>query len=127
MKIPQGMEQMIFSYGYYEVLDFDKVKEFLTKLEEKDFFVFDKIDVKKKEINGTFIRDYPKNHWNPMSNTPGAKQVVGGFELKKSVLKIDTKTKSTLQELRNLFELELKEVIKFQRVEYEDLLAKFRK
>ena len=62
-----------------------------------------------------------------MSKTPGAKQVIGGIELKKNILKIDTKTKGALQELRNIFELELRESITFQKVEYEDLLAKFRK
>ncbi|MGM0497517.1 MAG: hypothetical protein ACQESJ_06325 [Bacteroidota bacterium] len=123
MSISNDMGQMIFSYGYYDVLDFDKIKEFLTTLEEKDLFVADRIDSEGKEINGSFIRDYPKNHWSPMSKTPGAKQVIGGVELKKGILKIDTKTKNTLQELRDMFEVELKDSIKFQKVEYQDLMS----
>ena len=127
MTMPKGMEQMIFSYGYYEVLDFDKIKEFLTTLEEKDLFVVDRIDSEGKEINGSFIRDYPKNHWNPMSKNPGAKQVIGGVELKDGILKIDTRTKSALKELRGMFELGLKDSIKFQKVEYQDLMSLLKK
>lgn len=120
------MEPLVFSFAYYEILDFNILAEFFRTLQDGKLFDIDKVSKEKQEMIGVFVQDYPKNHWNRMG-IPGEKQVVGGAEIKKDILKIDAKTKSTLKMLRELLEGTLKENIKFQKEEFEDIMDMFRK
>jgi len=113
----KGMETMIFSNAYYKVHDFGKVAALFEKLEKEGQFNLHKMD--SQEIEGTFVRPYPKGHWNPLSALPGAMQVVGGVEVKGGILTIDTKTKSALAGLRGMLESGLAGAISFEREEFQ--------
>ena len=117
MRILQGTEQMIFSYAYYTIADVDSVMNFFNTLEDKGLFNIDNLSLKNKEMSGAFVQDYPKRHWNPMAGFAGAKQVIGGVEIKEGILKIDTKTKGGLKNLKLLLEQTLQNSIKFQKEE----------
>ena len=127
MKLPKGMEPMIFSYAYYKVNDFEKIIAFFKELEEKNLLVIDKCYSKKQTFIGAFVRPYPKGHWNPLSNMPGAVQILCGVEIKNQILKIDTKTKSGLEGFRKILEESLKGIIEFERQEFEDVMEMLRK
>ena len=120
MKIPKGMEAVVFSTAYYKVNDFGKVHDFFIKLSESGFFGSDKEDPKAKILSGSFIRDYPKGHWNPMASVKGAKQVVGNIEIKNSILKVEANTKSGLQGIMEILEQGLGSVLEFQSEEFKD-------
>ncbi|MBU0757607.1 MAG: hypothetical protein KKF44_06060 [Nanoarchaeota archaeon] len=127
MKIPEGMEQMIFSNAYYKVNEYENVFYIFNKLAEKDIFIIDEFNPRKKEMTGSFVRDYPKNHWNPASKFPGAKQVFGHMSIKNGILSIDAKTKLHHKEFRELIEGFLKYSIQFEREEFTDPMEMIRK
>jgi len=58
----------------------------------------DDIDLTGKDNNGVdyiWTRFYPKNHWSPMSKSPGARQILGDIRINfDNTLTIQTKTKS---------------------------------
>ena len=65
---------------------------------------------------------------NPLSRLlPGAKQVLGGVEIKKDIPIIDTKTKGNLAALRNMLETALPGSIEFERQEFQDMMEMLRK
>ncbi|MFH1545585.1 MAG: hypothetical protein ABIE23_05900 [archaeon] len=121
MKIPEAMDKMVFSYAYYEMKDFSKLVPFFEALEKEDLFWIDECNKKKGLLKGTFVRDYPKGHWNHLAATPGAKQVAGGTEVKNGVLKIDAKTKSGLTALQEIIEESLSDSINFKKEEFEQV------
>jgi len=127
MKIPKGMEPMVFSYAYYEIKDFDKVINFFNSAEDKGLFSIDRVGAEKKEMSGAFLRDYPKGHWNPSSNLPGAKQVVGSAEIKDNTLKVEAMTRGRLKQLREILEQVLGGSIEFQKQEFKDVMEMLRK
>ncbi len=51
MKIPQGMEQMVFSFAYYRVKDFEGILSFLKELEKNGLFSIVR-DILEKNMNG---------------------------------------------------------------------------
>ena len=120
MKVPKGMEAVVFSSAYYKVHDFEKVHDFLIRLSEKGLFGSEKENPKTKTLKGCFIRDYPKGHWNPLAGTPGAKQVVGNVKIKNGILKIQANTKSGLKSIREILNQGLGKIIEFQREEFKD-------
>lgn len=126
-KIPEGMEEMIFSWAHYKVKDFEKIASFFQTLEKENLFAIEKINPKKQILKGAFLRPYPKGHWNPLANMPGAMQVMGGAELKDNTLVIDTKTKGGLKEIKEILEEDLSQAIEFEKDEYKgwrDLVKK---
>jgi len=127
MKKQQGMEQMVFSYAYYKIKDYSKTLSFFKEMEKRRLFNIDSHDVESQELNGTFLMDYPKGHWNPFSQMPGAKQVIGSIEIKDGILKCEAHTKSRLVGLRSLLNESLEDAIEFEKEEYQDPLEMFRK
>lgn len=127
MKIPQGMEQMVFSFAYYRVKDFDEILSFLKEFEKNGLFSIDEFNIKAQKLSGAFLREYPKNHWNPFSKMTGAKQVIGGAEIKEGYLKIDTRTKHSLSNLRDILEKNMNGLIEFEREEFQDVMEMLRK
>lgn len=120
MKIPKGMEEVVFSSAYYRVKEFNVVCAFLSKWQESDLFAIEEINEKKQYLRGVFTRRYPKDHWNPLSKMPGAFQILGDAEIKDSMLKISLKTKSDLATVRKVFEDFIGKAIEFQREEFKN-------
>lgn len=130
MTNPTEMEEkLVFSYVYYKIKDYDRVVSFFKDLKRRGLFNIDSQDIQSQELNGTFVMAYPKNHWNPFSMLLGAKQVLGGAEIKDGILKCDTKTKSGLAKLRSLIETTpgVKDAIEFEKEEYEDIMERLKK
>ena len=121
-----NMENLIFSYAHYKIVDFYKLMEFFAGLQEKGMFSIEKADSGRKILSGAFIRPYPKNHWNPMAKSPTARQVIGHVSVNGDNFKIETMTKSGLKTARQLVESELGEAILFEKEDYEDPLDRFR-
>ena len=121
------MENLIFSYAYYKIMDFEKMIAFFRELEEKEIFGIDKFNAEKKILSGSFTRSYPKDHWNPMAKFPGARQIVGQASAKEDTLKLETMTKSGLKQVRKLIESELGGAILFEKEEFKDPMEKFRR
>ncbi|MBI2653086.1 hypothetical protein HYX00_06475 [Candidatus Woesearchaeota archaeon] len=121
-----NMENLIFSYAYYKIADFDKLMAFFAGLQGKEMFSIEKADLDKKILSGAFIRPYPKNHWNPLAKSPNARQVMGNLSAKGDNLKLEAMTKSGLKTARDLIESELSGAVIFEREEYKDPLERFR-
>jgi len=119
MKLPKGTELMVFSYAYYRVIEHEKLFWFFKTAEKCGLFAIDEFDAKTKKLSGAFVRDYPKGHWNA---SPGAKQAVGGAEVKNGMMTIDAKTKGGLDELRSIVEEWLPDAVKFERQEFKDVM-----
>jgi hypothetical protein len=119
-KIPEGREEMIFSWEHYKVKDFEKTASFFQAFEKSNLFTIEKINPKKQTLKGAFLRPYPKGHWNPLAKMPGAIQVMGGAELKNGTLVIDTKTKGGLKGIKEILEENLGQAIEFEKDEYKD-------
>ncbi|MFH1849447.1 MAG: hypothetical protein ABH879_04645 [archaeon] len=122
MRIPKDMEPMVFSFAYYNVRDFDKLATFLQTMENKGFFIVDEHKPKKKKFVGSFVRDYPKGHWSPFAHRPGAKQVMGSANIRDGVLKLEARTKGTLDDFRKIIDENLADSVEFDRVEYRDII-----
>src|SRR3989338_6022812 len=99
-----NMEQLIFSYAYYLIADFDKLMAFFKALHENELFTIDTSSSDKKMLSGAFIRPYPKNHWSPFAKSSAGRQVIGHMSAKDGNLKLETMTKSGLKEARQLLE-----------------------
>lgn len=127
MRIPQGMEPMVFSYAHYKVNDFDKVIDFFNKLYDNGLFGIDESNINKKEMSGSFIQDYPKGHWNPMASHPGAKQVLGSAKIENGILKVEAYTRGRLKKARELLEQGLGSSIEFQKEESMDIMEMMKK
>ena len=125
MDIMNGMEPMVFSYAYYKVNNAGAVISFFKTLAKKGFFSID--ESKPENFKGAFLLPYPKDHWNPLSKLLGAKQVVGGAELKEGILLIDTRSKTGLRKQRELVEKCLCSDITFEREEFEDVMEALKK
>ncbi len=121
------MENLIFSYAYYKIADFDKLMAFFKSLQDKEMFNIEQADSDRKILNGAFIRPYPKNHWNPLAKSPNARQVMGNLSAKGDNFKLEAMTRSGLKEARRLIESELGGAIIFEKEEYEDPMERFRR
>jgi len=122
-----NMENLILSYAYYKIIDFEKLIALFGELEEKEMFGIDEFNAEEKILSGSFTRPYPKGHWNPMAKFSGARQVVGHVSAKDDTLKLETMTKSGLKEARSLIESVLEGAIIFEKEEFEDPVEKFRR
>ncbi len=127
MELPHGMEPMVFSFVHYRVNDFDSVLSFLKGLEKNGLFVMDELDIKSHKLSGAFVRGYPKGHLSLFSRMLGAKQVIGGAQIKDGHLEIDAKTRSGLSGLRDEIENALGGLIEFEREEFQDVMEMFKK
>lgn len=93
--IPEGKEPMFFSTAIFSINDADSA---ITKIEQ-----LADVDCAEESISGlryTWTRPYPKGHWNPMSNQPGARQILGDILINyDNTLKLETKTKGWMTSL----------------------------
>lgn len=127
MELPQGMEEMVFSFAHYRVKDFDRILSFLKGLEKEGLFAIDEVNAKSQRLSGAFLMPYPKGHWNPLSKLPGAKQVIGGTKINGGHMEIDAKTRRSLSNLRHLLEKTIGSLIEFEREEFQDVMGMLRK
>ncbi len=118
----EGMEQVIFSKAFYKVIDFEKVFEIFSKLYKDKVFSMDEWDKEKKTLTGSFVRPYPKGHWNPLSQRPGAMQVMGHVFLENGTLRIETMSKERLSAARKIIEPCLDDSLVFEYTEFKDPL-----
>ena len=93
--IPEGKEPIFFSTAIFSIKDADSA---VTKIEQ-----LPDVDCAEESISGlryTWTRAYPKGHWNPMSNQPGARQILGDILINyDNTLKLETKTKGWMTTL----------------------------
>lgn len=115
MKIPEGFEPTVFSKAIYEVKDFDAASRELVK-----FGDFEVADEKKNYLYLVWMVEYPKNHWNPLSRMPGAKQILGGITLKENRLIIETRTKSRLKACQEIVGELVGSQLKLLKTNFED-------
>lgn len=84
--LPAGKEPMFFSTAVFRIENAELAMRKIGKLPDMDI----------AEENGyVWTRPYPKGHWNPMSNMPGARQIIGDIQINSdNTLRLETKTKS---------------------------------
>lgn len=120
----KGMDRLIFSKAFYKINDFEKVVEFFLNLEKDSIFSCHLLDKENQKLSGSFVRAYPKGHWNPLSQRPGAMQVMGDADLEEGELKISTMSKGNLSYARKLIEDSLKDKVIFEKEEFNDPLKR---
>lgn len=93
--IPEGKEPMFFSTAFFSINDADSA---ITKVEQLSDI--DCTEESKTDVCFIWTRAYPKGHWNPMSNQPGARQILGNIQINyDNTLKLETKTKGWMTSL----------------------------
>ena len=108
-----GTAKMIFSTGIYAI---DNPEEIIKNLSEMD--CFEKESKRGQKTTFLWVRDYPKNHWNPMSQISGAKQILGDIIVEKDKLTINMKISGNLYYSRMLIENKLGKRLKKISVEF---------
>jgi len=87
--IPEGKEPMFFSTAIFSINDANSAIAKIKQLPDVDC-----TEESKTGLRYTWTRAYPKGHWNPMSNQPGARQILGDIQINyDNTLKLETKTK----------------------------------
>ncbi len=93
--MPAGKEPVFFCEATFEI---DDPESAMSKIEE-----LDDIDIAEEGrvyTDYVWSRDYPKGHWNPMSNMPGSRQTMGNIRVDfESTLRLETMTKSRMIKL----------------------------
>lgn len=93
--IPEGKEPMFFSTAIFSINDADSAIAKIEQLPDVDY-----TEESKTGLRYIWTRAYPKGHWNPMSNQPGARQILGNIQINyDNTLKIETKTKGWMTSL----------------------------
>ncbi len=110
-----GTARAVFSTGIYAI---DNSEEIISKMSEMD--CFEKESKRDQKTTFLWVRDYPKNHWNPMSKIPGAKQILGDIVVEKTKLTINMKISGNLYYSRMLIENKLGKRLKKISVELMD-------
>jgi len=121
--LPAGKEPMFFSTAVFKI---DNAELAMRKIERlRD------VDLTEKNKDGAhyiWTRAYPKGHWNPMSNMPGARQVIGDIQVSfDNTLKLETKTKSWLTALIYLVMSVLGKEIRLISLEFQNPLDMLKK
>lgn len=93
--IPEGKEPIFFSTAIFSINDANSAVAKIEQLPDVDC-----TGKSKTGICFTWTRAYPKGRWNPMSNQPGARQILGDIQINyDNTLKLETKTKGWLTSL----------------------------
>jgi hypothetical protein len=93
--IPEGKEPMFFSTAIFSI---NNANSTIVKIEELPDV--DCTGESRTGVSYTWTRAYPKGHWNPMSNQPGARQILGDIQINyDNTLKLETKTKGWMTSL----------------------------
>lgn len=87
--LPPGKERVLFIEGTYFGNDFKSLFEELIQWEDLDLLEEDK----QYALFG-WSRAYPKNHWNPFSKMPGARQSLGQLKIEDEMLTVNVRGKS---------------------------------
>jgi len=121
--LPTGREPMIFCTA---ILKIDNAELAISKIEKlSDVWL---ADINEERVYYIWTRPYPKGHWNPISKTPGARQIIGEIQVNfDNTLTLETKTKSWMTQLIHLMIDVLDEDIRLINLEFEsplDLLKK---
>ena len=87
--LPAGQEPMFFSTAIFKIDDAESAMEKIGRLRDVDLE-----DEDEEAAYYVWTRAYPKGHWNPMSNMPGARQIIGNIQVNfDNTLQLETKTK----------------------------------
>jgi len=87
--LPAGKEPVFFSTAIFKIDDAESAMEEIGRLRDVDL-----TDEDEGAAYYVWTRAYPKGHWNPMSNTPGARQIIGNIQVNfDNTLQLETKTK----------------------------------
>ncbi|PNS00581.1 hypothetical protein X928_04700 [Petrotoga miotherma DSM 10691] len=120
---PAGEEPMIFCTAVFKIGNAELAMSKLEKL--SDVWL---VDINEERAYYIWTRPYPKGHWNPISKTPGARQIIGEVQVNfDNTLTLETKTKSWITQLIHLMIGVLGEDIRLINLEFEspsDLLKK---
>jgi hypothetical protein len=93
--LPAGKEPMFFSTAIFKIDDAESAMEKIGRLRDVDLE-----DEDEEAAYYVWSRAYPKGHWNPMSNMPGARQIIGNIQVNfDNTLQLETKTKSWMTAL----------------------------
>lgn len=120
--LPPGMEPMFFSTAVFKM---DSAELAMRKIEQ--LADVDLTDEDKEGAHYVWTRAYPKEHWNPMSTMPGARQIIGNIHVNfDNTLKLETKTKSMMTGLIYYMMDVLGEEIKLISLEFQNPLDMLR-
>ena len=87
--VPSNMEPIFFSTAVFKINDAKLTMEKMEQLPD-----FDLTDEDENSRSYIWTREYPKGHWNPMSNHPGARQIIGDLQINfDNTMILETKTK----------------------------------
>jgi hypothetical protein len=93
--IHEGKEPIFFSTAIFSIDDADSAIAKIEQLPDVDC-----TEESKTGLCLIWTRAYPKGHWNPMSNQPGARQILGNIQINyDNTLKLETKTKGWMTSL----------------------------
>jgi len=74
--IPEGKEPIFFSTAIFSINDAGSATTKIEQLPDVDC-----TEESKTGLCFIWTRAYPKGHWNPMSNEPGARQILGNIQI----------------------------------------------
>ena len=121
--LPAGKEPMFFTTAVFKISDAKLATTKVEKLPDVDV-----TDEDKHGVHYTWMRKYPKGHWNPMSNMPGARQVIGDIQINyDNTIKLETKSKGFMTGLIYYMISTLGKDIELISLEFENPLNMFRK
>lgn len=83
----------------YAVKDYGTLLGTLSKF--KDFRL---VNMGDNGVAFYWLRNYPKEHWSPLKDIPGAKECLGNVFLSKENLVIEVKNEKTLAQCRRILE-----------------------
>ena len=90
--LPAGKEPMFFSTAVFKIDDAESAMAKIGRLRDVDL---EDEDEDEEAAYYVWTRAYPKGHWNPMSNMPDARQIIGDIQVNfDNTLQLETKTKS---------------------------------
>jgi len=86
--LPVGKEPVFFSTAIFKIDDAESAMAKIGRLRD--------VDLEDEEAAYyVWTRAYPKGHWNPMSNMPDARQIIGNIQVNlDNTLQLETKSKS---------------------------------
>ena len=116
--LPAGKELIFFSTAVFKIGDAELAMRKIETLHD--------VDLTEKNKHGAhyiWTRSYPEGHWNPMSQMPGTRQVLGDIQVRfDNTLKLETKTKSWMTALIYLLINVLGKEIRLMSLEFENPL-----
>ncbi len=93
--VPDGKEPLYISKAVFKI---NNAELAIKKIEQHNDI---NLTAKKKDVvDYMWSRAYPEGHWSPLSNMPGARQILGDIRINfDNTLTVETKTKSWMIKL----------------------------